>query len=154
MGRLPKTNSNLSDDVPPADSEPPFLPPLTSNKTDAPGRAALRRGVAHALVNKGIALGQAGGSEEEIAVYNEVIGRFGTASEAALREQVATALANKAFTLGQLGRREEAIAVCDDVVGRFGTASEAALLSLVERATKLRARLRSELKKSKGKTRN
>lgn len=38
MGRLPKTNSNLSDDVLPADSEPPFLPPLTSNKTGALGR--------------------------------------------------------------------------------------------------------------------
>ena len=43
MGRPPKTNSNLSGDVLPVDSELSFLPPLTSHKTGAPGRESVRR---------------------------------------------------------------------------------------------------------------
>ena len=35
MGRLLKANSNLSDDVLPADLEPLFLPPPTLSKADA-----------------------------------------------------------------------------------------------------------------------
>ena len=73
---------------------------------------------AGALVNKGVTLGQLGRSEEAIAVYDDVVGRFGTATELPLREKVARALVNKGVTLTQLGRREEAIAVYNDVGGR------------------------------------
>ncbi len=110
--------------------------------------AALREQLANALVNKGVTLRQLGRSEEAVAIYDDVIGRFGTASEAALRKQVANALFNKGIALGKLNRNPEAVAVYDDLVGRFGNASEAALQELVERATKLRAHLGSELKKS------
>ena len=59
--------------------------------------------------------------------YDEVMRRFGDATEAALREQVAKALFNKGVTLGALNRSEEAIAVYGEVVRRFGDATEAAL---------------------------
>jgi hypothetical protein len=67
----------------------------------AASELALREPVARALVNKGGTLGQLGPSEEEIAVFDDVIARFGAASELTLREQVAKALVNKGFTLGR-----------------------------------------------------
>ena len=89
---------------------------------------------AQALVGKGFRLGALGRSEEAIAVYDEVIGRFGATSDPALRQQVAKALVNKGFRLGLLGRSEEAITVYDNVVDRFGTTSELALREQVARA--------------------
>jgi tetratricopeptide (TPR) repeat protein len=89
---------------------------------------------AQALFNKGIALGELGRSEEEIAVYDDLLARFGNAIELPLREQVATALVNKGITLDALDRREEAIAVYDDVLTRFGNATEPALREQVATA--------------------
>jgi TolA-binding protein len=48
-----------------------------------------------ALFNKGVTLGQLERSEEAVGVYDEVLARFGDATEAALREQVAQALQRK-----------------------------------------------------------
>ncbi len=45
----------------------------------------------HALFNKGFTLGTLGRSEEEIAVYDDLLARFGTATELPLRQQVAKA---------------------------------------------------------------
>ena len=73
-------------------------------------RAAAARTVANALLNKGVTLGALGRSEEAIAVYDDLLARFGTATELPLREQVAKALVNKGVTLGALGRSEDAIA--------------------------------------------
>ena len=56
-------------------------------------------------------LGALGRSEDELGVYDEVVARFGDATEPALREQVAKALVNKGVTLGELERSEEAVAV-------------------------------------------
>ncbi|MDP1858348.1 MAG: hypothetical protein Q8K82_06750, partial [Gemmatimonadaceae bacterium] len=72
----------------------------------APEREA-RVSLATALVNKGVGLGQIGPSEEEIAIYGDVVTRFGEAPELALRERVAVALFFKGITLGHLGRSEE-----------------------------------------------
>jgi len=55
--------------------------------------------VARALVNKGFALGVLDRSAEAIAVYDDVVGRFGTAPELALREEVARALVTAAWPL-------------------------------------------------------
>ena len=55
----------------------------------------MREHVAAALRNKGVRLGALGRGEEEIAVYDDLLARFGTATEPALREQVAMALVNK-----------------------------------------------------------
>jgi len=80
-----------------------------------------------ALFNKGVRLGALDRSEDAIAVYDDLIARFGTATEPALRERVAMALFNKGVRLGALDRSEDAIAVYDDLIARFGTATEPAL---------------------------
>jgi tetratricopeptide (TPR) repeat protein len=67
------------------------------------------------LVNKGVRLGALGRSEDAVAVYDEVVARFGIREEVALAEQVARALVNKGGTLGALGRSEDAVAVYNEV---------------------------------------
>ncbi len=83
--------------------------------------------VAQSLFNAGVSLGQTNRLEEAIAVYSDVVSRYGSAPEEALRVLVANALVNKGVVLSQLGRREEAIAVYSDVVSRYGSAPEEAL---------------------------
>ncbi|MGH4017726.1 MAG: trypsin-like peptidase domain-containing protein [Pseudonocardiaceae bacterium] len=77
-------------------------------------------GDASALVNVGVLLGQLDRSEEELAVYDQVVDRFGQDPAPALREQVAKALFSKGYRLWQLDRSEEAVAVYDQVLDRFG----------------------------------
>ena len=84
----------------------------------------LREQVAMALVNKGGALGALSRYDDAIAVFDDLLARFGSATELRLREQVAKALFNKAFALGALGRNDNAIAVYDDLFARFGSATE------------------------------
>ena len=93
-----------------------------------------RSEIARALVNKGVALGSLGRGEDAIAVYDEVISRFGDAEELPLREQVARALMNKGVALESLGRGEDEIAVYDEVIRRFGDAEELPLRERVARA--------------------
>ncbi|NOT19357.1 MAG: hypothetical protein HOP24_03655 [Sideroxydans sp.] len=90
--------------------------------------------IARTLLNAGITLGQMKRIDEAIVMYDEVVLRFGEATEAALREQVANALVNKGVTLGQMNRNDEEIAVYDEVVLRFGEATEAALREQVATA--------------------
>ena len=109
----------------------------------------LRILVSKALFNKGLALGSLGRSEEAIAVYDEVVSRFGDAEEPELRDPVASALGNKGVVLGILGRDEEAIAAYDDVVSRFGDAEEPELrgrvgITLVNKGLTLGSLRRSE----------
>ena len=52
--------------------------------------------------------GQLGRSEEEIAIYDDVVKRYGEAAEPALREQVARALFGKGLGLLALGKPERA----------------------------------------------
>ena len=56
------------------------------------GGPVLHEHVAQALFNKGYTLGALKRSEEAIVVYDEVVKRFGEATEPALREQVGKAL--------------------------------------------------------------
>ncbi len=79
-------------------------------------------------------LGELGRSEEAVGVCDDVVARFGDATEPALREQLAKALFNKGVVLGELGRSEEAVGVYDDVVARFGDATEPALREIVDLA--------------------
>ena len=62
----------------------------------------LREQVTKALFNKGVMLGSLGRSEDEIAVYDEVIARFAEATELSLCEEVARAMVNKGFVLDSL----------------------------------------------------
>ncbi len=56
--------------------------------------------------------------EEAIAIYDDVVARFGTPTEVNLREQVAKALVNKGVALGALNRIEEEIVIYDEVWSR------------------------------------
>ena len=80
--RLPSVSRHLS--LPELDADISRL----SSATDLQSRTKL----AMALVNKGTTLGQLGKSEDAIRVYDDVVARFGDASEAALREPVGRAL--------------------------------------------------------------
>jgi tetratricopeptide (TPR) repeat protein len=86
------------------------------------------------LLNEGISLGKRGRYEEAIAIYDELVARFGAATEPALREHVAGALLNKGFSAGALNRNEWAIAVYDELVVGFGTDTEPALREHVAEA--------------------
>jgi tetratricopeptide (TPR) repeat protein len=67
--------------------------------------------VAEVLVNKGGTLCALGRFEDAIAVYDDLLDRFGSsATELPLREQVADVLVTKGVLLGGLGRFSEAIA--------------------------------------------
>ena len=89
---------------------------------------------ARLLMLKGSCLEQLEKTSEQIAVYDEVIQRFGQVHEVALLEQVAKALFNKGFVLGQMQQPEAAIAVYDELVRRFGQANEMAILEQVAKA--------------------
>lgn len=115
--------------------------------------------VARILVGQGSTLGQLKRFEDEIAVYDEVMRRFGGASGPALRVPVANALVNKGITLVQLGRPADAIAVYDEVIRRFGEAAEAAeageavdpvLLELAGKARTLRQAALEQLGRGDG----
>jgi tetratricopeptide (TPR) repeat protein len=95
---------------------------------------ALREVVAIALFNKGVALSELGRDEEAITVYDDVLSRFGSATELTLREQAARAIVNKAATLNELGHNSKAIAVCDDLLARLASASDLPLGELVAMA--------------------
>jgi tetratricopeptide (TPR) repeat protein len=90
--------------------------------------------VARALLNKGVRLGALNRSEDAIAAYDEVVRRFGDATEPEMRERVAKALRNRGVRLGALNRTEDAIAAYDEVLRRFGDATETALRDQVAKA--------------------
>jgi hypothetical protein len=77
-------------------------------------------------------LGELDRNDEAIRLYDDVISRFGAASELSLRKLVVSALVNKAAKFGQLDRSEEAITIFDEVATRFG--AEAPFDELVQTA--------------------
>jgi len=103
---------------------------------------------ARKLMGRAFQLGELGRGEDAIAVYDEVVHRFGAADEAALQEQVARALVLKGMTLSQLGRSEDAIAACDEVVHRFGAAVKTALQEQVAWALVYKGTTLGELRRS------
>jgi tetratricopeptide (TPR) repeat protein len=84
-----------------------------------------------ALMGRGVALGNV---EEAIAVYDEVIARFGSATEVQVRKYVAEAMVNQGEVLESLGGKQAAIEVYDEIIRRFGEAWEPALREQVGRA--------------------
>lgn len=92
------------------------------NHLDAASNPSLRKQVAVALFNKGIALRKLGRSEDSIALFGDIVDRFGTSSDTQLLETVACALVEKGSVLGST---EEAIKVYDDVNRRFDKAPQA-----------------------------
>ncbi|MGY8660836.1 tetratricopeptide repeat protein [Bradyrhizobium sp. UFLA05-109] len=115
--------------------------------------ASSRVKVAEALRYKAMTLGYSGykaiiranpgkrneAFNEAIAVCDDLVRRFGTATEPALRKEVAEALVYKGNALGLLDRNDEEIVAYDDVVRRFGAASEPGLREQVAEALRWKA---------------
>jgi len=80
--------------------------------------------VAMALLYKGLSLGELHRSEEEIEVYDELIEKFGDATEASVKEQVVTAMRCKGFVLGTLKRSQEELDTYNELITKFGDAVE------------------------------
>jgi|CZKU01.1.fsa_nt_gi hypothetical protein len=70
------------------------------------------------LFNQGTALARLGRFEEAIVVFDDLLARFGDATEPGVRETVVLARYNKGTTLNLLERSEEALAVFDDLLER------------------------------------
>ncbi len=77
--------------------------------------------IAAALVERGGILYGLNRLEEALAVYDDVMHRFGESDESALVDLIATALVNKGLSLVRLNRPKEALATFDEVERRFGT---------------------------------
>ncbi|MBF0097253.1 MAG: tetratricopeptide repeat protein [Magnetococcales bacterium] len=95
---------------------------------------ALVEVVAKTLFNKGVTLGELGRSEEELAVYEEVVTRYHDRQELGLVKQVAQALVNKGVTLGELGRNEEELAIYEEVITRYRDRQELGFAEQVAQA--------------------
>ena len=69
-----------------------------------------------------------------MAVYDEVVRRFGEATEPRHPGEVAMALVNKGVVQGELTSPADAVAVYDEVVRRFGEATEPGIREMVAMA--------------------
>jgi tetratricopeptide (TPR) repeat protein len=94
----------------------------------------IRKEVAEAMVNKGVALRQLNRTEDAISTFDEMIKHFGNDEDYGILEKVAGAMLNKGYALGQLNRSEEAIAVYDEMIKRFGDDQEEKIHMLIVRA--------------------
>ena len=94
--------------------------------------AAIER--ARLLLNKSVILDRLQKPEATIAVYDEILQRFGDSKNLALQEQVAKGLFYKGITLGQLEKPEAEIAAYDVLLQRFGDSQELALQEHVAKA--------------------
>jgi tetratricopeptide (TPR) repeat protein len=88
-------------------------------------------GSARDLMARAITLGN---TEEAIAVYDELIARFGHATEMQVRKYVAQAMVNQGEVLATLGGQQEAMEVYDAIIRSFGGATEPELREQVARA--------------------
>jgi tetratricopeptide (TPR) repeat protein len=74
-------------------------------------------------------------NEEAIAAFDDLLARFGSATELSLRALVAKALVSKAIVLGRLGRNEmAAIRALNDLLDHFGSSTELPLRELIATA--------------------
>jgi tetratricopeptide (TPR) repeat protein len=76
--------------------------------------------IADELVGEGLRLVDLGRTEEAIDRFDEVVARFGDASDADLRPGVALAMYDRAWAFECAGRHAEAIAVAEALDDRFG----------------------------------
>lgn len=95
----------------------PWIVPDHPNDRSA---ASAGRGKARVLVEKGINLADQNRVGEALALWDDVVERFGASASTEDLEAVGMALVNRGTALGRLNQPEEAIATWDEVVRRFG----------------------------------
>lgn len=119
-----------------ADNLEAVLSALTELEAGLVGADTVERKELQALAvfQRGFTLAQLGRLEEALAVYEDVVTRFGWDHEPEMCARVAKALLNKGVILGQLGRDEEELEIYSDMVARFGGADEVALREQVAKA--------------------
>ena len=86
------------------------------------------------LFDDAVALWNQDRAEDALAVFEELMSRFGESEMPALLEGVAMTLVNKGVVLGGIDRPEEALTVWDEVVSRFGESEAPILLEQVAKA--------------------
>jgi tetratricopeptide (TPR) repeat protein len=124
---------------------PAGLPADAGDDSDPGPRIELAEALKHQAV-RAADLGQPG---RAVALYDELVARFGTSAHPALRMAVAEALTEKGVKLGRLGRPREELSSYQQVVTRFGSDPDPALRAqaakaLVNRAVTLEQLNRSE----------
>jgi tetratricopeptide (TPR) repeat protein len=102
-------------------------------------RAGLREKVAYALARNAWMLLDDRRNDEAITVVDELLARFGQASEIELCVHVASALDDKAVALGRLERWQDAIEVDEEIIHRFVDATDERLIEAVARALRNKA---------------
>lgn len=103
----------------------------------------LRVCVAMSLRNKGSTLAGPDSSEamhSAIAIWDDLIERFGEDSELDIHVQIASAMTKKAGAMMKLGEREAAVAVCDETVRRYRASDRPDLRREVSMALELKAK--------------
>ena len=89
---------------------------------------------AGAQLNEALGLEDQNRTEEALAIYDEVVQRFGESDALIPLQLVASALLFKGVTLRTMNRPEEALAACDEVVQRLGASDALISLQLVASA--------------------
>jgi tetratricopeptide (TPR) repeat protein len=84
--------------------------------------------MAFALFNKAYALGELKRHDEAIAIFDDLVARYGNHDMAVIQERVCAALYNKGIDLGKLDRSEDAISAYNEVLARFGAIQNPSLL--------------------------
>jgi tetratricopeptide (TPR) repeat protein len=106
-------------------ARPPAPAVKSAGVDDGFAETVKRLGVEHAgahaqaaleLLNKAMTLGKQGRGSEEIAVYDDLVTRFGVVPERAVRETVARALFNKGARLNSMHHEAEALASYDELI--------------------------------------
>lgn len=87
-----------------------------------------------ALHNKAVTLWHLNRAPEAIAIYDELLARYGTSTDPPLQERVAKMLCSKGATLALLNRASDAIVVYDDLLRRYEMATELALREWITKA--------------------
>ena len=86
------------------------------------------------LFAKAATLNNQNRAADALALWDELLLRFGESTNPTLLEPVATALFNKGVTLSRMSRLEDALSVYDRVVHRFGQSKNLAVLESVAKA--------------------
>jgi tetratricopeptide (TPR) repeat protein len=92
-----------------------------------PDQCRIERLVANGLGMTGLLLGEQGRDQEALAVFNEVIDRFGAHPDPGLQEATARTLTSKSALLGRGGDHAAAIAISEEIITRYDDSSAAGL---------------------------